>query len=65
MKVARALLLALLTSLLLGLLIGTVIRLRLERPVRYIGSALASPPREVCHVRAAVLDPRQHEQQVG
>ncbi len=38
MRLLRKLLLALLLSLGIGLLIGTWIRLRLERPVRYIGS---------------------------
>ncbi len=65
MKAVRAFLLALLASLLLGLLIGTLIRLRFERPVRYMGSALTAPPLEVAHAGAAVLDPRQHEEQVG
>ncbi len=65
MKVARAFLLALLTSLLVGLVIGTAIRLRLQRPVRYIGSALAAAPLEVAHAGAPVLDARQHEEQVG
>lgn len=42
MRWMRRALLALLLSLLLGLVLGTLIRLRLERPVRYIG---ALPPR--------------------
>ncbi len=65
MKVARAILLALLTSLLVGLVIGTAIRLQLQRPVRYLGSALAAAPLEVAHAGAPVLDARQHEEQVG
>jgi hypothetical protein len=40
------LLLALLLSLLLGLAIGTALRLRLERPVYYIGAG--SPPSLAC-----------------
>jgi len=38
-KILRAILLALLISLLVGFAIGTVIRLRLEKPVYYIGEA--------------------------
>ena len=37
------LLLALLLSLLVGLAIGTALRLRLERPVYYIGAADSAP----------------------
>ena len=40
------LLLALLLSLLVGLAIGTALRLRLERPVYYIGAA--GPPSLAC-----------------
>jgi hypothetical protein len=39
MKWLRRVLLALLLSLLVGLAIGTLLRLRLERPVYYIGAA--------------------------
>jgi len=39
MKWLRRVLLALLLSLLVGLAIGTALRLRLERPVYYIGAA--------------------------
>ena len=42
MKWLRRVLLALLLSLLVGLAIGTWLRLRLERPVYYIGAA--EPP---------------------
>ncbi len=38
-RLARTVLLALLFALLLGLAIGTAIRLELERPVEYLGSA--------------------------
>ena len=74
MRLLRTLLLALLLSLLLGLTIGTLLRLRLERPVRYIGAALplappaldavAPLPFDVPDAGAAVLDPRHHEEQV-
>lgn len=60
-------LVALLLSLLFGLVVGTVLRLRLERPVEYIGGRLpfAAPPRHVGDARAPVLDARHHEQQIG
>lgn len=76
-KLIRTILLALLLSLLVGLAIGTLIRLRIERPVRYIGatgfvdgglaarSAVPARPLDVAHPRANVLCPRQHEEQVG
>ena len=62
---------ALLASLMIGLAIGTVMRIRLERPVEYLGglppadSALAAGPLDVRHAGAAVLDPGHHEEQVG
>jgi hypothetical protein len=63
------LLLALLFSLLVGLAIGTWLRLRLERPVYYIGaastSALAVAPLDLADAGAAVLDAGHHEEQVG
>ena len=65
MKILRRILLLLLLSLLLGLAIGTAIRLRLERPVYYLGSALPAAPLDVGDAGAPVLDARHHEQQVG
>ena len=65
MKFLRHLLMALLFSLLLGFAIGTVLRLKLERPVRYIGSAFPAGPLDVGDPRPSVFDPGQHEQQVG
>ena len=57
--------LALLFALLLGMAIGTVLRIRMERPKSYIGSVAPRLPLDVGLARAAVLDPRQHEQQIG
>ncbi len=65
MKLLRRLLLALLISLGIGLAIGTLLRLRLERPVRYIGSAAPPRPLDVGDAGARVLDTRHHEQQIG
>lgn len=65
MKLVRRILLALLLALLVGFAIGTAIRLRLERPVRYLGSVGAAAPFDVGDARAPVLHPRHHEQQVG
>jgi hypothetical protein len=57
--------LALLFSLLLGIAIGTVLRIRMERPKIYIGSVAPRLPLAVGHARAPILDPGQHEQQIG
>ncbi len=67
MKWLRTVFVALLLSLLLGLVIGTLLRLRLERPTRYIGALLpaAALPLHVGDAGAAVLHPRHHEEQVG
>lgn len=67
MRWLRTFLFAMLLSLLLGLAIGTWLRLRLERPVRYIGAELPLPPLplDVGDAGAPVLDPRHHEEQVG
>ncbi len=65
MRLLRAVFLALLLSLLVGLAIGTALRIRLERPARYIGSAPATLPVDVGHARPPVLDPRHHEEQIG
>ena len=65
MKTLRRLLWLLLLSLLVGLAIGTAIRLWLERPVYYLGSALPAVPLDLGHAGAPVLDARHHEEQVG
>ena len=67
MKLVRTCLIALALSLALGLAIGTALRLRLERPTRYIGRALplAPQPLDVGDAGARVLDARHHEEQVG
>jgi hypothetical protein len=57
--------LALLFALLFGMAIGTVLRLRLERTQVYIGSVAPRLPLDVGQARAPVLDPGDHEQQVG
>jgi len=65
MKLLRGLLLALFFSLLFGLAIGTLLRLRLERSVYYLGSAAAPQPLDVGDTRSSVLDTRHHEEQIG
>ena len=62
----RAVLLALLGALIAGFVAGTVIRLRFERPVRYLGAlgAAARGPLHVAPAGALVLHPGQHEEQV-
>ncbi len=58
-------------SFLVGIVIGTLLRAKIEQPVYYIGSALfAVPdrrplPLHVAHPGASVLDPGDHEQQIG
>jgi len=64
-KLLKGVLLALLFSLLLGLAIGTALRLRLERGVTYLGSAIAPQPLDVSDARPSVLDTRHHEEQIG
>jgi hypothetical protein len=44
---------------------GTWLRIKLEQPARYIGSALPASPQLVGDAGAPVLDPRQHEEQVA
>jgi len=63
-KLLRFVLIALGLSLLAGFLIGTAIRMRAERPERYIGSAVPAHPLDVGDARATVLEARQDEQQV-
>ena len=75
MRWLRRFFLALLLSMLVGLAIGTWLRLRMERPVRYIGASLpcaglgiatlAPLPCDVGDAGAVVLDPGHHEEQVG
>ncbi len=65
MKLLKSVLLALLFALFVGLAIGTLLRLRLERSVYYLGSAIAPLPLDVGNTRPPVLDPRHHEEQVG
>ena len=64
-KTLRAILLALLASLIVGLVIGTWLRIQMERPVRYIGSAPGSLPLDVGNAGPVILDTSDHEQQVG
>jgi hypothetical protein len=61
----KRMLMALLFSLLFGLAIGTALRLRLERPVVYMGSATPCFPLDIGHAGAAIFDPCHHEQKIG
>jgi hypothetical protein len=65
MRLLKSALLALFLSLLLGLAIGTLLRLRLERSVYYLGSAVAPQPLDVGDTGPSVLDARHHEEQIG
>ena len=65
MKLLKGMLLALLFSLVLGLAIGTALRLRAEKSVYYLGSAIAPHPLDVGDTRPSILDTRHHEEQIG
>ncbi len=68
MAIVRKVLLALLFSLLFGFAVGTWLRLRLEKPVYYLGSVVVPAPGlplDVCDARSNVLDTCHHEQQIG
>ena len=65
MKLLKGVLLALLASLVLGLAIGTALRLRLERSVYYLGSAIAPHPLDISDTRPSILDTRHYEEQIG
>jgi len=64
MKLLKSVLLALLFSLFVGLALGTLLRLRLERSVYYLGSAISSDPLDVSDTRPSIFDARHHEEQV-
>jgi hypothetical protein len=64
-KVLKAVLLAVLLSFVVGFTIGTVIRMRLERSVVYIGSAIAPHPLDIGDSGAPIFNPRHHEEQIG
>ena len=63
----RGILLALLVALVAGFVVGTLVRMRVERPVRYLGAldAASGRPLDVAAAGAAVLDAGEHEEQVG
>jgi|GEM_PF-2321145 len=71
-RTLRGVVLVLLLWFLLWLVIGSVIRIRMERPVRFIGhagahdssSAFASLPLHLGQIRAAVFDASHHKQEV-
>jgi cytochrome b561 len=71
-RAVRGVLLGLLLWFLLWLVIGWAIRVRMERPVRFIGrsaehgssSAFATLPLHFGQTRAAVFDARHHKQEV-
>jgi hypothetical protein len=62
---------ALLFAFVVGFVIGTILRSRLERPVRYIGarpdpiSALAAAPGDVRDAIPRIFMPCDHEEQIG
>jgi hypothetical protein len=45
--------------------VATAIRIKLEQPARYIGSALPAGPHLVAEPGTPVLDAGQHEEQVA
>ena len=64
-KAIRAVLWALFFALVFGLVVGTLVRVRLDRQVRYLGSAPAALPLDVGDAGPVILHARQHEEQVG
>jgi hypothetical protein len=45
--------------------VATAVRLKLERPARYIGSAPRARPHLIIESGAPVLDAGQHEEQIA
>jgi hypothetical protein len=45
--------------------VATAIRIKLEQPARYIGSALPARPHQVTEAGTPILDAGQHEEQVA
>jgi len=45
--------------------VATAIRIRLEQPARYIGSALPASPDLVAEAGTPVFDPGHHEEQIA
>jgi hypothetical protein len=64
-RFTRLVLLLLLVELVIAAAFGTRVRRQLEQPATYLGSVVAPQPLDVGEAGAAVLDARQHEQQVG
>jgi hypothetical protein len=70
-RVLRTVLWAILFAFAFGFVVGTVLRAKLDRPVRYIGarpaavSVLARAPRDVGDALPRVLMTRDHEEQIG
>ena len=65
-RTLRRVALALALSFAVGLAAGTWLRCRMERPPTYIGELLLPAfPLDVADAGAAVLDAREHEEQVG
>jgi hypothetical protein len=65
-RFTRLVLLLLLVEIVIAAALGTRVRRQLEQPVTYLGRVLVAPePLDVGDAGAAVLDAREHEQQVG
>lgn len=62
---ARVVLLALLAALVAGFVAGTIVRMRFERPIRYLGELAPGRPLDVAAPGALVLHAGEHEEQVG
>lgn len=65
MKVLRTFLVALLISLVVGIAVGTILRLRAERPIEYIGSAPTTVPLDVVAAGTPILHPGEGEEQIA
>ena len=65
-RFTRLVLFLLLVELVIAAALGTRVRRQLEQPVTYLGGLFVAPqPLDVGEAGAAVLDAREHEQQVG
>jgi len=64
-RLTRFILWLLLLELIAAFAVATAIRIKLEKPVRYIGSALPALPHHVDDAGTPILDAGQHEQQIA
>jgi hypothetical protein len=64
-RVRRFLFWLLVLELIAAFVVATKIRIKLEEPARYIGSAIPSYPQPIAKPRTPILDAGQHEEQIA